>query len=64
MLPGDDADFTAFLSASSRRLLRTAYLITGDVEAAQDLLQTALERTYRRWGGSAGVNCQRLTCAG
>jgi RNA polymerase sigma-70 factor (sigma-E family) len=45
----DDADFTAFVAASSRRLLRGAYLITGDVSEAEDLLQTALERAYRRW---------------
>lgn len=50
MLSGDDADFTTFVAASSRRLLRTAYLITGDLDSAQDLLQTALERTYLRWG--------------
>lgn len=49
MFQADDDDFTAFVNASSRRLLRTAYLITGDLDSAQDLLQTALERTYRRW---------------
>jgi RNA polymerase sigma-70 factor (sigma-E family) len=49
MLPDEDAEFAAFVSAASRRLLRTAYLITGDAEMAQDLLQTALERAYRRW---------------
>jgi len=46
----DDADFTVFVAASSRRLLRTAFLITGDSDSAQDLLQTALERAYLRWG--------------
>jgi RNA polymerase sigma-70 factor (sigma-E family) len=45
----DDAEFTAFVEAASRRLLRGAYLITGDRAEAEDLLQTALERTYRRW---------------
>jgi RNA polymerase sigma-70 factor (sigma-E family) len=45
----DDADFTAFVAASSRRLLRGAYLITGDLADAEDLLQTALERAYLRW---------------
>ena len=45
----DDADFTAFVAGASRRLLRSAYLITGDRSAAEDLLQTALERAYRRW---------------
>jgi RNA polymerase sigma-70 factor (sigma-E family) len=50
MLPANDEDFTVFVTASSRRLLRTAYLICGDLDGAQDLLQTALERAYRRWG--------------
>jgi RNA polymerase sigma-70 factor (sigma-E family) len=49
MRTADDADFTAFVAASSRRLLRGAYLITGDLADAEDLLQTALERAYRRW---------------
>src|SRR5262249_11128316 len=49
MRRADDADFTAFVAASSRRLLRGAYLITGDVAEAEDLLQTAFERAYRRW---------------
>src|SRR6185437_10420745 len=45
----DDADFTAFVAGASRRLLRSAYLITGDLSSAEDLLQTSLERAYRRW---------------
>lgn len=49
MRAADDADFTSFVAASSRRLLRGAYLITGDLADAEDLLQTALERAYRRW---------------
>ncbi len=49
MRPSDDDDFTAFVDASSRRLLRSAYLITGDVTEAEDLLQTTLEKAYRRW---------------
>jgi RNA polymerase sigma-70 factor (sigma-E family) len=50
MLAEDEDDFTDFVAASSARLLRTAYLVTGDPQKAQDVLQTALERTYRRWG--------------
>ncbi|SRR6266567_7977408 len=50
MLADDEDDFTDFVTASSARLLRAAYLVTGDAQTAQDLLQTALERTYRRWG--------------
>jgi RNA polymerase sigma-70 factor (sigma-E family) len=49
MRPADDADFSAFVAASARRLLRGAYLITGDLAEAEDLLQSALERAYRRW---------------
>lgn len=49
MRAADDAEFTAFVGAASRRLLRSAFLITGDLAEAEDLLQTALERTYRRW---------------
>jgi RNA polymerase sigma-70 factor (sigma-E family) len=49
MRAADDADFGAFVAASARRLLRSAYLITGDLTEAEDLLQTALERAYPRW---------------
>ncbi len=49
MRPVDEADFSAFVAASARRLLRSAYLITGNLAEAEDLLQTALERAYRRW---------------
>ncbi len=49
MQAADDADFDTFVVASSRRLLRSAYLVTGDLAEAEDLLQTALERAYRRW---------------
>jgi RNA polymerase sigma-70 factor (sigma-E family) len=49
MRAADDADFSSFVAASSRRLLRSAYLITGDLAEAEDLLQLTLERAYRRW---------------
>lgn len=41
--------FEAFVAARSTALLRTAHLLTGDLGHAEDLLQTALERTYRHW---------------
>ncbi len=44
-----DADFTAYLEARQGRLLRTAYLLTGDQHAAEDLLQTALAKLYLSW---------------
>jgi len=50
MRSSDAADFSTFVAASSTRLLRTAFLLTGERGAAEDLLQTSLEKTYRRWG--------------
>lgn len=41
--------FRQFVEGSWHRLLRTAYLLTGDHGAAEDLVQTALMRTYRHW---------------
>jgi RNA polymerase sigma-70 factor (sigma-E family) len=41
--------FAEFVRDRSMALYRTAYLIAGDTHHAEDLLQSALERTYRRW---------------
>ncbi|MBC2932643.1 SigE family RNA polymerase sigma factor [Nocardioides sp. zg-1228] len=41
--------FDAFVRRSSDRLLRTAYLLCGDRGHAEDIVQTALLRTARRW---------------
>jgi RNA polymerase sigma-70 factor (sigma-E family) len=43
------AAFDGFVTSSSNRLLRTAYLLCGDRGHAEDLVQTALMRTARRW---------------
>ncbi|WP_230418219.1 SigE family RNA polymerase sigma factor [Catenulispora pinistramenti] len=45
-----EESFREFVEGSWHRLLRTAYLLTGDHGAAEDLVQTALMRTYRHWG--------------
>ncbi|MFI6387022.1 SigE family RNA polymerase sigma factor [Nonomuraea sp. NPDC050547] len=42
-------DFGAFVAARATTLLRVAYLACGDRLEAEDLLQTALERTFRHW---------------
>lgn len=42
--------FAEFVAGASPRLLRTAYLLTQDWGAAEDLLQTALARAWRAWG--------------
>jgi RNA polymerase sigma-70 factor (sigma-E family) len=41
--------FEALVDARSTRLLRTAYLLTGDWGLAEDLLQTALAKTWVHW---------------
>jgi len=49
MLQGGDERFTDFVRAHSGSLFRTAYLMTGDYQRAEDLLQTTLVRVYQRW---------------
>ena len=45
----DEVDFRGFVAARSGALLRTAFLLTGDWQRAEDLLQAALMRCYGRW---------------
>jgi RNA polymerase sigma-70 factor (sigma-E family) len=45
-----DEEFKAFVQARWPDLVRYAYLLVGDVQHAEDLVQIALERTWRRWG--------------
>lgn len=44
-----DPSFDEFVAGGSARLLRSAYLLTGDRDVSEDLLQVALVRTARRW---------------
>ena len=44
-----DPSFTKFVTSGSARLLRSAYLLTGDRDDSEDLLQMTLVRTARRW---------------
>jgi RNA polymerase sigma-70 factor (sigma-E family) len=45
-----DDNFVDFVSSSWTRLFRMAYLLAAeDRAAAEDLLQTAMEKTYARW---------------
>jgi RNA polymerase sigma-70 factor (sigma-E family) len=43
------AAFDAFVEERRESLLRTAFLLTGDLGRAEDLVQTALFETFRRW---------------
>jgi RNA polymerase sigma-70 factor (sigma-E family) len=45
----DDPAFRDYVRSRSRALLRTAYLLTGNVADAEDLVQSALAKTYLAW---------------
>jgi RNA polymerase sigma-70 factor (sigma-E family) len=44
-----DEEFTAYTAASAARLRRTAYLLCGDWQRAEDELQAALIKLYLSW---------------
>jgi RNA polymerase sigma-70 factor (sigma-E family) len=44
-----DEEFSEFVAAALPRLLRFAHVLTGDRVAAEDLVQTALARSWRAW---------------
>lgn len=46
-----EAQFDEFVRRASPRLLRAAWLLVGDWPGAEDLVQTALERTWPKWAG-------------
>jgi RNA polymerase sigma-70 factor (sigma-E family) len=46
---GDDRGFREYVATRSRALLRTAYVLTGNVADAEDLVQAALAKTYLAW---------------
>ncbi|WP_329186763.1 SigE family RNA polymerase sigma factor [Actinacidiphila glaucinigra] len=53
---GAEADFEEFVSARGQRLLKVAWLLTGDAHLAEDLLQTALAKVWPKWGSIADGN--------
>lgn len=46
--------FEEYVAARGRALWRTAWLLTGDPHKAEDLVQTALVKCWRRWDAIAG----------
>lgn len=49
-MSADDAvDFTDLVHHTGRRMHRTAYLLTGDPHAAEDLVQAAYATAFRKW---------------
>jgi RNA polymerase sigma-70 factor (sigma-E family) len=45
----EEEQFIEFVAARQQALLRTAYLLTSDHHAAEDLVQTALAKAYLSW---------------
>jgi RNA polymerase sigma-70 factor (sigma-E family) len=45
----DEEEFAQFVSAALPRLLRFGHVLTGDPATAEDLVQTALSRSWRAW---------------
>lgn len=45
----DDSEFIEWVAGHQRQLLRSAYLLTGDLHRAQDLVQEALVKVALRW---------------
>ncbi|MFB7432860.1 SigE family RNA polymerase sigma factor [Streptomyces microflavus] len=46
---GESAAFETYARDGQRRLYRTAYLLCGNVEGAQDLTQTTLAKLFQHW---------------
>lgn len=53
--PVVEQEFRDFVAMRSAALQRTAFLLTGDWGLAEDLVQTALVKTYLAWRGLGGV---------
>ncbi len=49
MDPDDEIASREFVAARWHPLARTAYLLTGDVHEAEDLVQTTMVRMHRHW---------------
>jgi RNA polymerase sigma-70 factor (sigma-E family) len=62
----DDEEFREFVASSSSGLLRLGWLLTGDYQLAEDLLQTALIRAWPHWrrvtadGGGSAAYVRRI----
>ncbi|MGH9170917.1 MAG: RNA polymerase sigma factor [Acidimicrobiales bacterium] len=46
----DALDFDEYFEAAKHQLLAHAYVLTGDVPTAEDLVQETFLRTWRHWG--------------
>ena len=46
----DEQEFRGFVTNTSSKLLGLSYVMCGDRERAEDLVQTAYEKVFARWG--------------
>lgn len=53
---GRDAEFTAFVAAQRPRLFRLAYLLAGNQDQAEDIVQRALIKLYASWQRVQGAD--------
>jgi RNA polymerase sigma-70 factor (sigma-E family) len=51
-----DEEFSQFVQGAWAGLYRTAYLLVGDAGLAEDLVQTALAKTYAAWSSVRDVH--------
>jgi RNA polymerase sigma-70 factor (sigma-E family) len=51
---GVHGDFAVYVRARQRAFVRFAYLLTGDPHEAEDLVQSAFAKVYRRWDAIQG----------
>ena len=50
MITTEESDFDSYVRGSGPRLKRLAFLLTGDLDTAEDLLQSAYAKVLPRWG--------------
>ena len=58
-----DEEFSEFVHGAWPGLYRTAYLLLGDPGLAEDLVQTALAKTYAAWPSVRDVQAAPATPA-
>ena len=55
-----DEEFSEFVHGAWPGLYRTAYLLLGDAGLAEDLVQTALAKTYAAWPSVRDVRAENF----
>ena len=61
----EEDEYVGFMLAQSHALFRTAFLLTGDYQQAEDLVQTTMAKVYLSWSrisvmGQPGAYARRI----